>query len=104
MSMAIASFCVWKWYIQGLISTLPAMKMSCALGPDGQLKDASDIEWYNNGDDNPPMLPAPPPPTSNGKLTAFMLHHSGQAIKPTEKICEAVNRAPSVNSHSQTAS
>ncbi|KAG0692010.1 hypothetical protein DFH29DRAFT_1009607 [Suillus ampliporus] len=40
------------------------------------------------------MLPAPPPPTSNGKLTAFVSRRSGQAIKPMEKICEAVNSAP----------
>ncbi|KAG2134008.1 hypothetical protein BD769DRAFT_1386077 [Suillus cothurnatus] len=79
------------WYIQGPISTLP---MSCTLRPDGQLKDANDIEWYNDPDDNSPMPPLPPPATSNGKITAFVSCRSGEAIKPTEKICDTVNSAP----------
>ncbi|KAG1831325.1 hypothetical protein EV424DRAFT_1573455 [Suillus variegatus] len=89
-----ASFHVWKWYIQGPIPTLPAVQMSCALRPDGQLKDAKDIKWYNDPDDDSPMLPSPPPATSNGKITAFVSRRSGRAIKPTEKIRDAVNSAP----------
>ncbi|KAG2341707.1 hypothetical protein BDR05DRAFT_834915, partial [Suillus weaverae] len=68
--------------------------MSCALRPDGQLKDAKDIEWYNDPDDDSPMPPSPPPATSNGKITAFVSRRSGRPIKPTEKICDAVNSAP----------
>lgn len=68
--------------------------MSCALRPDGQLKDAKDIKWYNDPDDDSPMLPSPPPATSNGKITAFVSRRSGRAIKPTEKIRDAVNSAP----------
>ncbi|KAG1808756.1 hypothetical protein EV424DRAFT_1350246 [Suillus variegatus] len=93
-STVIASFHVWKWYIQGPISTLPAVEMLCALRPDGQLKDAKDIEWYNDRDDDSPMLPSPPPATSNGKITAFVSRRSGRAIKLTEKIRETVNSAP----------
>ncbi|KAG2340025.1 hypothetical protein BDR05DRAFT_950666 [Suillus weaverae] len=46
--------------------------MSCALGSNGQLKDTSAIDWYNDPDDDTPM-PAPPPlPASNDTLTAFV--------------------------------
>ncbi|KAG1747879.1 uncharacterized protein EDB91DRAFT_1263073 [Suillus paluster] len=90
-TLLAAQIHVWKWYIQGPISTLP---MSCALRPDGQLKDAKDIEWYNDPDDDSPMPPSPPPATSNGKITAFVSRHSGRAIKPMEKIRDAVNGAP----------
>jgi hypothetical protein len=72
--------------------------MSCALGSDGQLKDASAIDWYNDPDDDSPMLPPPPPPVYNGKLTAFVSRRSGRAVKPTEKIREAVNTAPAKRS------
>jgi hypothetical protein len=74
--------------------------MSCALGSDGQLKDASAIDWYNDPDDDSPMLPPPPPPPppSNGTLTAFLFRRSGRAVKPTEKIREAVNTAPAKRS------
>ncbi|KAG2335338.1 hypothetical protein BDR05DRAFT_954149, partial [Suillus weaverae] len=78
---------------QCLIFTLPAVQMSCTLRPDGQLKDAKDIEWYNDPDDDSPILPSPPPATSNGKITTFVSRRSGRAIKPTEKIHEAVNSA-----------
>lgn len=82
--------------------TLPTVIiMSCALGSDGQLKDASAIDWYNDPDDDSPMLPSPPPPASNGKLTAFVSRRSGRAVKPTEKIreaAEAVNTAPAKRS------
>ncbi|KAG1824516.1 uncharacterized protein BJ212DRAFT_1475821 [Suillus subaureus] len=84
----------WQQYVQGSIFTLPAAKMSCALGSDGKLKDASAIDWYNDPDDDTPMVPAPPPSTSNGKLTSFMSCHSGRAVKLMEKIHEAVNTAP----------
>ncbi|KAG1763019.1 hypothetical protein EDD22DRAFT_952610 [Suillus occidentalis] len=90
-STVIASFHVWKWYIQGPISTLP---MLCTLRPDSQLKDAKDIKWYNDPDNDSPMPPLPPPATSNGKITAFVSHHSGRPIKLTEKIRDAVNSAP----------
>ncbi|KAG2036563.1 hypothetical protein BDR03DRAFT_1011523 [Suillus americanus] len=83
----------WQQYVQGSIFTLLAAQMSCALGSDGQLKDASAIDWYNDLDDETPMLPPPPPPASNGKLTAFV-SRSGRVIKPSEKICNSGNMAP----------
>ncbi|KAG1854401.1 hypothetical protein C8R48DRAFT_675632 [Suillus tomentosus] len=83
----------WQQDVQGSIFTLLAAQMSCALGSDGQLKDASAIDWYNDPDDDTPMLPPPPPPASNGKLTAFV-SRSGRAVKPTEKIRDAGNTTP----------
>ncbi|KAG1789108.1 hypothetical protein EV424DRAFT_1561583, partial [Suillus variegatus] len=83
----------WQQYVQGTIFTLLAARMSCALGSNGQLKDASAIDWYNDPDDDTPMLAPPPPPASNGKLTAFV-SRSGRAVKPTEKIRNAGNTAP----------
>ena len=62
--------------------------MACALRPDGQLKDASEIDWYNDADDNSPMIP--PPPSSNGTLNGF-IRRSNRATKPTEKIRYANN-------------
>ncbi|KAG2066405.1 hypothetical protein BDR04DRAFT_1160296 [Suillus decipiens] len=68
--------------------------MSCTLESNGQLKDASTINWYNDLDDDTP-IPAPPPlPAFNGTLIAFVSCHSGQALKLTEKIHEATNAAP----------
>jgi hypothetical protein len=32
----------------------------CTIGPDGKLKDAKDIDFYNDPDDKEP-LPRPPP-------------------------------------------
>ncbi|KAG2124297.1 hypothetical protein BD769DRAFT_1388841 [Suillus cothurnatus] len=61
------------------------------------VQDASAINWYNDPNDDTPMLPLPPPPTSNGKLTTFMSHRSGQAIKPTEKIHDAANTGTGCN-------
>ncbi|KAG1878449.1 hypothetical protein C8R48DRAFT_768007 [Suillus tomentosus] len=67
----------WQQYVQGSIFTLPTATMSCALGSDGKLKDASTIDWYNDPDDESPMVPAPPPSTSHGKLNAFVSRCSG---------------------------
>jgi len=57
--------------------------MACALRSDGQLKDATEIDWYNDPDDDSPM--APPPPISDSTLNTF-LRRSGRVTKPTEKI------------------
>jgi hypothetical protein len=32
---------------------------NCALGPDGELKDASKIIWYHDADDDTPIIPPP---------------------------------------------
>ncbi|KAG1827660.1 hypothetical protein EV424DRAFT_1345339 [Suillus variegatus] len=42
--------------------------MACALGPDGKLKDASAIDWYNDPDDDTPF-PAPPPPPASASVS-----------------------------------
>ncbi|KAG1814441.1 uncharacterized protein BJ212DRAFT_1482172 [Suillus subaureus] len=65
-----------------------AMSKSSACRTDGLLKDASEIEWYNDAEDDSLMVP-PPAPANNGTLNSFVCH-SGHAIKPTEKICETL--------------
>jgi hypothetical protein len=78
----------YKWVTTGTVFILLAVRMSCALRSDGQLKDG-----YDDPDDDTPM-PAPPPlPASNGTLTALVSCRSGLALKPTEKIREATNAA-----------
>jgi hypothetical protein len=80
------------------------MSDQCAIGSDGQLKDASEIEWFNDVDDDTAMLPPPPAlkaSSSAGTLDAFVQlrnsgrtpasisagsHCSGQATKPMEKV------------------
>jgi hypothetical protein len=79
------------------------MSDQCAIGSDGQLKDASEIEWFNDVDDDSAMLPPPPAlkaSSSAGTLNAFVQlrnsgktptpisagsHRSGWVTKPTEK-------------------
>jgi hypothetical protein len=77
---------------------------ACALQLDGTLKDASEIEFFNNVDDDVPMVAASSalasrPLTSSfsqGKLDLFVSRiapttivagsqGSGQALQPTEK-------------------
>ncbi|KAG2359206.1 hypothetical protein BDR07DRAFT_1488478 [Suillus spraguei] len=79
----------WQQIVQGTIFTPLAVRMACALGSDGKLKDASAIDWYNDPDDDTHFPALPPPPAS-----AFVSHRSGRALKPTEKIREAANTAP----------
>ena len=71
--------------------------MSSARRADGSLKDASEIDWYNDADDDSPMLPPPPPPAHNGTLSSF-IRHSGRAVKPTEKIRETATSIPAKRS------
>jgi hypothetical protein len=52
---------------------------------DSSLKSAKEMEWIHDPDDNTTTLP--PPPTTNSTLNSF-IHHSGHAVKPTEKIRE----------------
>jgi hypothetical protein len=87
---------------------------ACALRPDGTLKDVSEIEFFNDVDDDVPMLassvtsvPAPQPLASSfsqGKLDSFVSRippaaivagsrRSGRAPKPTEKAREAATRS-----------
>ncbi|KAG2035460.1 hypothetical protein BDR03DRAFT_1012478 [Suillus americanus] len=70
--MPMPTVIAWQQYVQGTIFTLPAARMSCALGSNGQLKDASAIDWYNDPDDETPMPALPPPPAFNGTLTDFV--------------------------------
>jgi hypothetical protein len=64
------------------------MSESSACCADSSLKDASEIQWYNDAEDNTPMVP-PPAPANNGTLNSFVCC-SSHAVKPTEKICETL--------------
>lgn len=80
-------------YYADIIFVLPTPRMSesCAVHPDGTLKDASEIEWFNDPDDVLPIHPpAPVLPVADGTLNAFVRKdsstRSGRVIRPTEKI------------------
>jgi hypothetical protein len=80
------------------------MSDQCTIGSDGQLKDTSEIEWFNDIDNDTAMLP--PPPTLKASSSAGILNvfvqlrnsgrtpasmsagscHSGQVTKPMEKV------------------
>jgi hypothetical protein len=81
---------------------------ACALRPDGSLKDATEIEFFNDVDDDVPMAAVSTASASRplmssfsqGKLDAFVSRvapatvvagsrRSGRALKPTEKVREA---------------
>jgi len=83
---------------------------ACALRPDGSLKDASEIEFFNDVDDDVPMTTATSTLASNScllassfsqaKLDSFVSRvapvtvvagsrRSGRALKPTEKVQES---------------
>lgn len=73
--------------------------MSSARRADGSLKDATEIVWYNDADDDSPIPPPPlpPPPAHNGTLNSF-IRRSGRATKPTEKIRETASSVPAKRS------
>ncbi|SJL11780.1 uncharacterized protein ARMOST_15189 [Armillaria ostoyae] len=43
----------YQWNVVGGVS--PGMEDQCAIGPDGKLKDASQIQWYQDADDETPV-------------------------------------------------
>jgi hypothetical protein len=80
------------------------MTDQCAVGTDGNLKDASEIVWHNNPDDECP-LPAPGPTTE--KSTAPVHHfftgarRSTRAPRPLTKIVDPDNVASSSSARSK---
>ncbi|KAG1904560.1 uncharacterized protein F5891DRAFT_1183985 [Suillus fuscotomentosus] len=74
--------------------------MSCALNPDGSLKDASDIKFYNDPDDD---IPLPNVPSSSNTFPVLLKagctlaivvagsRHSGRPSKPLAHIRDADN-------------
>ncbi|KAG1908156.1 uncharacterized protein F5891DRAFT_973648 [Suillus fuscotomentosus] len=74
--------------------------MSCALNPDGSLKDASDIKFYNDPDDN---IPLPNVPSSSNTFPVLLKagctpaivvagsRRSGRPSKPSARIRDADN-------------
>jgi hypothetical protein len=86
---------------------------NCAVGSDGKLKDATDIDWYNDPDDNDPIAPSGPSSTLQASSSASQIkpapdtfsvllakgnkpaaitagsHRSTHAPKPSAKVREA---------------
>ncbi|KAG2346985.1 hypothetical protein BDR05DRAFT_945398 [Suillus weaverae] len=80
------------------------MTDQCAVGTDGNLKDASEIMWHNDQDDECP-LPAPGPTT---KKSTAPVHHfftgarcSTRAPRPSMKIVDPDNVALSSSTQSK---
>ncbi|KAG0695024.1 hypothetical protein DFH29DRAFT_787911, partial [Suillus ampliporus] len=70
------------------------MSDQCAVGPDGRLKDASEIVWHNDPDDEQPIS-APRPAMEK---PATPVHHffagarrSTRAPRPSTKIVDPDN-------------
>ncbi|KAG2758106.1 hypothetical protein P692DRAFT_20867009 [Suillus brevipes Sb2] len=63
--------------VHGTFMPPAAMSESSAHRADGSLKDTSEIQWYNDAEDDTPMVP-PPAPANNGTLNSF-IHCSGHA-------------------------
>lgn len=61
-------------YYAHIIFVLPTPRMSesCAVHPDGTLKDASEIQWFNNPDVLPIHPPTPVLPVADGTHNAFV--------------------------------
>ena len=76
---------------------------NCAVGPDGQLLDASKITWYNDPDDDTPMAPTTTlPSTVQGRpsvttLDSFVTkvapatRRSARAPRPSTKLIDPDN-------------
>ena len=61
----------------------------CAIGIDGQLKDASEITWYKDPDDDDPL---PPIPLNSAQQPEAFVHGTRRSIrarKPTSKVLAA---------------
>ncbi|KAK0237410.1 hypothetical protein EDD85DRAFT_789575 [Armillaria nabsnona] len=57
----------------------------CAIGPDGQLKDSADIEWFNDADDSAPVAG----PSSKDSDLHYILGRGGCKQK-TEQLNESL--------------
>jgi hypothetical protein len=63
----------------------------CALGIDGQLKDASDIAWFHDPDDDEPLQPDP---VQQPETFGPGARRSARTRKPTEKVLASGTRKP----------
>lgn len=72
----------------------------CAVGPDGCLKDASEITWHNDPDDEQP-LSVPKPAKSTPVLHSLFTsaRRSARAPRPSTKILDPDNVALSSSTH-----
>lgn len=94
-------------FISQLIMTLD----NCAIGPDGELLDASKIVWFNDPDDDQPMASATTSSTAQHQLSTVTLdsfvtkgppaaRRSNRAVRPSTKLVDpdnamALKRKPS---------
>lgn len=72
----------------------------CAVGPDGRLKDASEITWHNDPDDEQPLSvpkPAKSTPVLHSLFTSARC--SVRAPRPSTKILDPNNVALSSSTH-----
>jgi hypothetical protein len=52
---------------------MPDQSDQCAIGPDSHLKDAYEIVWHNNLDDEHPILA--PGPSATAEKSSILVHH-----------------------------
>ncbi|KAG1747755.1 uncharacterized protein EDB91DRAFT_1079482 [Suillus paluster] len=99
----------------------PTIMSGCAVAADGHLKDASEIEFFHDVDDNVPIpssAPAPHASSSRNTLDTFVqlscsghapvsviagAHCSGHTSKPSEKVRESIPIVPAKHSGSTIA-
>ena len=78
------------------------MDDQCALGPDGQLLDKSEIVWHHDPDDTTPIIPSPAAPATTSTYPFFTggsspativasSHRSGRVSKPSKHVLDAEN-------------
>jgi hypothetical protein len=56
-----------------LPTIMPDQSDQCAIGPDSHLKDAYEIVWHNNLDDEHPILA--PGPSATAEKSSILVHH-----------------------------
>ncbi|KAK0446615.1 hypothetical protein EV421DRAFT_1901468 [Armillaria borealis] len=70
----------YRWNIVGGAS--PGMEDQCTIGPDGKLRDASQIQWYQDADDKTPVA-SPSSDLCHTSLEAQKLNEDGTS-KPSQ--------------------
>jgi hypothetical protein len=65
----------------------------CAVGPDGKLLDAQDIQWYDDADSSEPInhMVQPTPPTTTAITDVPDARRSGRTIRPSNRMIDPNN-------------
>jgi hypothetical protein len=58
----------------------------CAVGPDGKLLDASEIDWFRDRDDVEPMVPANTSSTVQTSLDAFLTEAPAPSARRSNRV------------------